>query len=98
MQDAIILIAKLFEKDLVLDTQVKFDLPIISNYDIGGIKKGFIYDQDKNLRDVLTDLLNPYVGIADVRTKMTPDIIELEWFSDSQGTNPININKILNKE
>jgi len=74
LHEALLLISALFEYDRIYDDQVIFRTPIVSRYNIGGIKRGKEYNSDKGktLRDLITDLLNPHLTLDDVRERMTP--------------------------
>lgn len=78
--DALVQFAKLFELDAVKDSQVILEDPITSQYNIGGIVKGQTFEKDSELRDLLTQLLNPYISVENAIKILTPTKVLLEWY------------------
>lgn len=85
VKDAISLFAKLFEKDTVLDSQVKLEESIRSVFNIGGIKEGTVYERNDDLRKILTDLLNPFISFEAAKEILTPEKIEIDWYKKVDG-------------
>ena len=79
LSDVLLRIVKLFEHDFIYDSQVKLEATIPVIYPVGGIKPGTVYNKDTDLRQILTDMFNPYISVEDCLERMTPSAVKLNW-------------------